>query len=122
LISEIERRPFLYDCSLEEYSDKGLKERLWAEVYEAFVSEWSQLDGPEKREKDKPCFSSILIQMHRFTLVCCKIQRRLTLQMKLTPGESYSFLVVVNIGKYFFQNVSDSKSYLIVLPRRSSVW
>jgi hypothetical protein len=28
LISEIERRPALYDCSLKEYSDKGLKDRL----------------------------------------------------------------------------------------------
>jgi hypothetical protein len=34
LILEIERRPALYDCSLKEYSDKGLKERLWREVYE----------------------------------------------------------------------------------------
>jgi len=34
LISEIERRPVLYDCSLNEYSDKGLKERLWGEVCE----------------------------------------------------------------------------------------
>jgi hypothetical protein len=32
LISEIERRPALYDCSLKELSDKGLKERLWGEV------------------------------------------------------------------------------------------
>jgi hypothetical protein len=34
LISEIERRPTLYDCWLKEYSDKGLKERLWGEVCE----------------------------------------------------------------------------------------
>jgi hypothetical protein len=55
LISEIERRPALYDCTLKEYNDKGLKERLWGEVCEAVVSEWSQLDGPEKREKAKQC-------------------------------------------------------------------
>ena len=29
LISEIEKRLILYDCSLKEYSDKGLKDRLW---------------------------------------------------------------------------------------------
>jgi hypothetical protein len=34
-----------------EYSNKGLKDRLWGEVCEAVVSECSQLDGPEKREK-----------------------------------------------------------------------
>jgi hypothetical protein len=55
LISEIERRPPLYDCTLKEYSDKGLKRDLWGEVREEVVSEWSQLDGPEKREKAKQC-------------------------------------------------------------------
>jgi hypothetical protein len=56
LFSEIQNRPVLYDCSLKEYSDKVLKDRLWGEVCEAVVSEWSQLDGPEKREKGKQCF------------------------------------------------------------------
>ena len=56
LISEIEKRPALYDCSLKEYSDKVLKNRLWGEVCEAVVSEWSELDSPEKREKGKQCF------------------------------------------------------------------
>jgi hypothetical protein len=32
LISEIERHRALYDFSLKEYSDKGLKERLLGEV------------------------------------------------------------------------------------------
>jgi len=32
LISGIGRRPALYACSLKEYSDRGLKERLWGEV------------------------------------------------------------------------------------------
>jgi len=35
LISEIERHPVLYDCSLKEYSDKGLKERLWGKCARA---------------------------------------------------------------------------------------
>jgi len=56
LISEIQKRPALYDCSLKEYSDKVLKDRLWGEVCEGVVSEWSQLDGPEKREKGKQYF------------------------------------------------------------------
>ena len=37
LISEIERRLALYGCLLKEYCDKGLKERLWGEVWEAVV-------------------------------------------------------------------------------------
>jgi hypothetical protein len=55
LISEIERRPALYDCSLKECSHKGLKDRLWGQACEVVASEWSQLDGPEKREKGKQC-------------------------------------------------------------------
>jgi len=35
LISEIERRPALLDCSLQEYSCEGLKDRLWGEVCES---------------------------------------------------------------------------------------
>ena len=84
-------------------SDKVLKDRLWGEVCEAVVSEWSQLDGPEKRERGKQfCFSIYLIQMHRFTLIYCKIQKCLMLQRKLTLDESYDFLVVVNKRQYFF--------------------
>ena len=56
LITVIERSPALYDCSLKEYSDKSLKEKLWGEVCEAVEVEWSQLDGAEKREKGKQCW------------------------------------------------------------------
>ena len=56
LITEIELRPALYDCSLKEYSDKSLKEKLWGEVCEAVEVEWSQLDGAEKRGKGKQCW------------------------------------------------------------------
>jgi hypothetical protein len=104
LILEIEKRPALYDCSMKEYSDESFKDRLWGEVCEAVVSEWSQLDGPEKHERGKQCcFSIYLIQMHRFTLICFKVQRCLTLQRKLNLTESYDFLVVVNKGQYFSQ-------------------
>jgi hypothetical protein len=99
LILEIEKRPALYDCSMKEYSDKEFQRQT---VGRSVRGNWSQLDGPEKREKGKQCcFSIYLIQMHRFTLICCKIQRCLTLQRKLTLAESYDFLVVVNKGQYF---------------------
>jgi len=102
LISETEKRPAVYDCSMKEYSDKSFKDRLCGEVCETVVSEWSQLDGPEKREKVKQCcFPIYLIQRHRFTLICYKIQRCLTSQRKLTLAESCDFLLVVNIGEYF---------------------
>jgi hypothetical protein len=89
---------------MKEYSDKSFKDRLWGEVCEAVVSEWSQLDGPEKREKGKQCcFSIYLILMHRFTSICFKVQRSFTLQRKPNLAESYDFLVVVNKGQYFSQ-------------------
>jgi hypothetical protein len=99
LISETEKRPALYDCSTKEYSDKEFQRQT---VGRSVRGNWSQLDGPEKREKGKQCcFSIYLIKMHRFTLICCKIQSCLTLQRKLTLAESYDFLVVVNKGQYF---------------------
>jgi hypothetical protein len=36
-------------------SNESFKDRLWGEVREAVVSEWSQLDGPENREKGRHC-------------------------------------------------------------------
>jgi len=33
LISEVERRPPLYNKNLKEYSDRNLKDKLWYEVY-----------------------------------------------------------------------------------------
>ena len=105
LISETERRPAVYDCSLKEYSDMGLKGRLWGEVCETVVCLWVGPTGrPRETWKRQTLFSLILlIQMRRFTSVCCKMQRRLTLQRKLALAESYDFLVVVKRGQYFFR-------------------
>jgi len=33
-VCDCERRPVLYGCSLKEYSDKCLRDRLWEEVCE----------------------------------------------------------------------------------------
>jgi hypothetical protein len=48
LISEIERRPALYGCSLKEHSDKGLKERLWGEVCESKDGNAGQYEENQK--------------------------------------------------------------------------
>jgi hypothetical protein len=49
----------VYDCEiLISEIDKSFKDRLWEEVCEAVVSEWSQLDSPDKREK----VSSVVFQ------------------------------------------------------------
>jgi hypothetical protein len=53
LISETERRPALYDCSLTEYCDKGLKEKLWGAVCESK----DENAGPYE-ERQKYCVSA----------------------------------------------------------------
>jgi len=51
LIWEVERRPLLYERKLKEYSDRILKDKLWYEVYESFVTNWSELPAEQKLEK-----------------------------------------------------------------------
>jgi hypothetical protein len=42
LIWEVERRPPLYK-KLKEHSDRNLKEKLWYEVCESVLTNWSEL-------------------------------------------------------------------------------
>jgi hypothetical protein len=51
LIWEVERRPPWYNKKLKEYSDKNLKDKLWYEVCESFVTNWSELPAEQKSEK-----------------------------------------------------------------------
>jgi len=88
LVSKIERCPALYNFLVTEYSNKGLKDRLWGEVCEAVVSEYSQLDGPEKCKKVNSVTFNIINTNEQVTLNCCKIQRCLTVQRKLTVTEN----------------------------------
>ena len=41
LIWEVERRPLWYKEKFEEYSDRNVKEKLWYEVRESVVTNWS---------------------------------------------------------------------------------
>ena len=40
----MEKRPALYDKATPEYCDKHCKEKLWIEVCEAVVPNWSRMD------------------------------------------------------------------------------
>jgi hypothetical protein len=51
LIWEVERRPPWYNKKLKEYSDGNLKHKLWYEVCESVVTNWSKLAAEEKSEK-----------------------------------------------------------------------
>ena len=50
---EVERRPLLYKKKLKEYSDRNLKEKLWYEVCESVVTNWSELPAEQKSEKKR---------------------------------------------------------------------
>ena len=44
LITEVEKRPALYNKATPEYSHKHCKENIWIEVCEAVVPNWSPMD------------------------------------------------------------------------------
>jgi hypothetical protein len=44
LITDVEKRPALYSKATPECSDKNCKEKLWIELREAVVPNWSRLD------------------------------------------------------------------------------
>jgi hypothetical protein len=60
LVREVERRTPLYK-QLKEYSDKNLKEKLWSEVCESVVTNWSELPAEQKSEKGTLMFFFILL-------------------------------------------------------------
>jgi hypothetical protein len=45
---EVERRPPLYKKKLKEYSYRNLKDKLWYEVYESVVTNWSEFPAEQK--------------------------------------------------------------------------
>lgn len=53
LIKEIEKRPALYNKQLKEYSDRNLKEKLWAEVSVQVIPNWNELAAKDKKTKGK---------------------------------------------------------------------
>ena len=46
---------------LKEYSDRNLKDKLWYEVYESVVTNWSELPAEYKSEKCMLIFLFILL-------------------------------------------------------------
>jgi len=59
LIWEVERRPPLYK-KLKEYTDRNLKDKLWYEVCESVVTNWSELPAEQKLEKGMLIFLFML--------------------------------------------------------------
>jgi len=62
LITEEEKKPALYYKATPEYCDKHCKEKLWIEVCEAVVPNWSRMDttarlatGLERHQRGDCC-------------------------------------------------------------------
>lgn len=50
-ISEVEKRPALYNARHKEYSDRDLKYKLWDEIAVVMYQNWANLPGQECRKK-----------------------------------------------------------------------
>lgn len=55
IIIEVEKRPALYDKSLNHYRDRNIKARLWQEVYQNVCRNWTSLSEAEKKNKGMCC-------------------------------------------------------------------
>ena len=69
LIWEVERRPPSYQKKLKEYSDRNLKDKLWNEIYESVVMNWSELPTEQKSEKCVLIFLFILLGIMLMMLI-----------------------------------------------------
>jgi len=63
LITEVEKRPALYNKATPEYSDKQCKEKLWMEVCEAVVPNWSRMDTTARMATGKKCNKPFLCSL-----------------------------------------------------------
>ena len=75
LICEVEKIPHWYNKKLKEYSDRNLKDKLWYEVCESVVTNWSELPAEQKSEKGTLIFLYILLGI---TLMCQYIGQKRT--------------------------------------------
>lgn len=55
IIIEVEKRPALYDKSLNQYRDRNIKARLWQEVYQNVCRNWTSFSEAEKKNKGICC-------------------------------------------------------------------
>lgn len=53
LITEVQKRPGLYNTELPEYKDRKLKLASWKQVCEKVVRNWKDLNASERREQSK---------------------------------------------------------------------
>jgi hypothetical protein len=69
LIWEVERRPPLYNKKLKEYSDRNLKDKLWQEICESVITNWSELTAEQKSKKGMLIFVFVLLGIMLMMLI-----------------------------------------------------
>ena len=52
-ISEVKKRPAIYNNKLKEHSDKLLKKQLWTEICEICLDNWNEMESSEKNKIGK---------------------------------------------------------------------
>jgi len=59
----------LYNKRLKDYSDRNLKDKLWYEVYESVVTNWSELTAEQKSAKCMLIFLFVLLGIMLMMLI-----------------------------------------------------
>lgn len=72
-ISEIDRRPQLYNINLKEYSDSNVKENLWGELWLMFIL--NSISSSRRKKEDKCNAIDLLHDKYEgyqnVTRICC---------------------------------------------------
>jgi len=63
LITKVQKRSALYNKATPEYSDRQCKEKLWMEVCEAVVTNWSLVDTAARVATGKMCKETFLCSL-----------------------------------------------------------
>jgi hypothetical protein len=77
LITELDKRPALYNKVIPEYSDKQCKEKLWIEVFEAVVLNSSQMDKTARVATGKSVknhfyvYCSLFVETVEYSFLIC---------------------------------------------------
>ena len=66
LITEVDKRPALYNKATPEYIDKNCKEKFWVEVCEAVVTSWSRMDTTARVAKGKSVKTHFYVHRNLF--------------------------------------------------------
>jgi hypothetical protein len=63
IITEVQKSPALYNKATPEYSDKNCKQKLWIEVCEAVVRNWSRMYTTARVATGKNCKNPFLFSL-----------------------------------------------------------